>query len=65
MKRLRKEVVTHLFIMLTKLGIDKPSTFDDIVDFIVGDIQDSADTIGWHTGDIEIGFRRYLEIERV
>ncbi len=56
------EVVSHLLIMFAKLGIDRPSTFDDMVDFIVNDIEEAADPINWHSGDIEIGFRRYLEI---
>ncbi len=55
------EVTTHLLIMFTKLGIDRPTTFDDMVDFIVDDVEAAADPVNWHSGDIEIGFRRYLE----
>jgi hypothetical protein len=43
------------------IGIDKPSNHDNIVEFIVNDVEVSADPINWHSGDIAIGFRRFIE----
>ena len=43
------------------IGIDKPENHEKIVDFIVEDIKETADPDNWHSGDIEIGFRRFLE----
>jgi len=55
------EVSSHLKNIFININIDRPSNFDEIVSFIVVDVASTADKNLWHTGDIEIGFRRYLE----
>ena len=62
MSNLRKEVEAHLLgHIYTAIGIDKPSNHDDIVEFIVNDVEVAADPVDWHSGDIAIGFRRFIE----
>lgn len=52
---------TLLGTIYPAIGIDKPENHDDIVDFIVDDIKATADPEEWHSGDISIAFRRFLE----
>ena len=62
MRNLRKEVETQLLgDIYPAIGIDKPSNHDDIVEFIVNDVEVTADPVVWHSGDIAIGFRRFIE----
>ena len=62
MRNLRKEVETQLLgDIYPAVGIDKPSNHDDIVEFIVNDVEVTADPVDWHSGDISIGFRRFIE----
>ena len=62
MRNLRKEVETQLLgEIYPAIGIDKPSNHDDIVEFIVNDVEVTADQVDWHSGDISIGFRRFIE----
>lgn len=56
-----QEVATYLGELFVKIGIDKPSNYDDIHDFIVNDVRCSADPADFHTGDMAISFRRLLE----
>lgn len=43
------------------IGIDKPENHDKIVEFILADIKETADPENWHSGDVCIAFRRFLE----
>jgi len=43
------------------IGIDKPENHDSIVEFIVEDVKETADPKDWHSGDVDIAFRRFLE----
>jgi hypothetical protein len=62
MRNLRKEVETQLLgEIYPAIGINKPSNHDDIVEFIVNDVEVTADPVDWHSGDISIGFRRFIE----
>lgn len=62
MRNLRKEIETQLLgDIYPAIGIDKPSNHDDIVEFIVNDVEVTADPVEWHSGDISIGFRRFIE----
>lgn len=62
MRNLRKEVETQLLgEIYPAIGIDKPSNHDDIVEFIFHDVEVTADPVDWHSGDIAIGFRRFIE----
>jgi len=62
MRDLRKEIESQLLgDIYPAIGIDKPSNHDDIVEFIFHDVDVTADPVDWHSGDISIGFRRFIE----
>lgn len=44
-----------------KIGIDTPSNHEEILDFIVTDIKETADPKTWMSEHITIAFRRFLE----
>ena len=56
----RKDVEVQLILKWTIIGIDRPANHDEIVDFIVNDIEECADEI-YTSEDVNIAFRRYLE----
>jgi hypothetical protein len=57
-----KEVETELLARIyPAIGIDRPSNHDNIVAFITDDIKEAACANNWHSEDVSIGFRRYLE----
>jgi hypothetical protein len=43
------------------IGMDIPSNFEDIVQFIYEDVCETADPIEWNDYDVIIGFRRWIE----
>ena len=47
----------------TIIGIDKPTNHDEIVEYIVNDVKETADKVDWHSGDIDIAFRRWIEFQ--
>ena len=58
----KKDEIEKRFInLITKIGMDIPSNFEDIVQFIYEDVCETADEKNWHDGDIAIGFRRWIE----
>ncbi len=58
----KKDEIGKLFYyLITKMGMDIPSNFEDIVQFIYEDVCETADEVNWHDGDIVIGFRRWIE----
>jgi len=61
MRNLRKEVDYYLTNLWMDLGIDRPANHDEIVEFMREDVEAAADPIDYHSGDISIAFRRYLE----
>ena len=56
-----KDVSFHLHAIWVKIGIDRPSNHDEIVLFCADDIEETADPDDWHSGDVEIAFRRWIE----
>jgi len=57
-----KEMVHNLVNSVCSLaGCDLPDNKDNIVDFIVQDVEETADPINWHSGDVGIAFRRWME----
>lgn len=60
-KNMEKEIVYSLLRTLSTIGMDKPSNFDDIVEFIHNDIKETADKEKWNDCDVVIGLRRFLE----
>ena len=55
------EIESMLIDIFDRIGIQTPSNFDDIVKFCVDDVRETADPENWHSGDVEIAFRRWIE----
>ncbi len=60
---MRNKIDRILFKIYSAIGMDKPENHDGILDFIVNDIQETADPIFWHSGDVGIAFRRWIEAQ--
>jgi hypothetical protein len=57
-----RETINHMFAnLIIRIGIDVPSNYEAIVDYIYEDVCDSADDTNWHSGDVDIAFRRWIE----
>lgn len=57
-----KEKITEMLIdIFDRINIDIPSNFDEILEFVVNDVKETADKENWHDGDVAIGFRRWIE----
>ena len=50
-----------LIDLFDRIGIDTPSNFDDILEFVYNDVDETADPTEWHSGDVAIAFRRWIE----
>ena len=61
MRNLREEVEIYLRNLWTRIGIDAPANHNHIVEFIKEDVEAAADPINYHSGDMDIAFRRFLE----
>ncbi len=61
MRNLREEVEYYLINLWMLIGIDRPANHDEILEFIHDDVEDAADPIDYHSGDMNIAFRRFLE----
>ena len=58
----KKSLITSMLIdIFDRINIDVPSNFDEILEFVVDDVEASADKENWHDGDVAIAFRRYIE----
>lgn len=58
----KKDEIEKVFIhALSLMGMDVPSNFEDIVQFIYEDVCETADPENWSSGDVVIGFRRWIE----
>lgn len=58
---MRKLIERLVLDIIQRIGIDKPENFDDIVDFCLQDVRETADSENWHSGDVDIAFRRFIE----
>ena len=56
-----KEITEMLIDIFDRINIDTPNNFDDILEFVVEDVEASADEKNWHDGDVAIAFRRWIE----
>lgn len=61
MKATKNKVAAHLQGILSNIGMDRPTNFDEIVEFCTEDLQDTADPVEWHSGDVVIALRRWME----
>jgi hypothetical protein len=57
----KKEIEYYLIKIFIGIGIDRPSNFQAILDFVFDDVNTSADEENWHDGDVAIAFRRWIE----
>lgn len=59
---MKKEQVSSLLInVFNKIGIDIPSNYDEILEYVFNDVNECADPNDWHSGDVDIAFRRWIE----
>lgn len=62
----KKDEIEKIFInLITKIGMDIPNNFEDIVQFIYEDILVCADEVNWNDEDVIIGFRRWIESNNI
>ena len=60
----KKDEIEKIFItLITLIGMDIPNNYEDIVQFIYEDVCETADEENWHSGDVSIGFRRWIEAQ--
>lgn len=57
----QKEIQQVLLTQFTSIGMDIPINFDEILSFVVEDVETSADPINWSDGDVITAFRRWIE----
>lgn len=57
----KREIEYRLDIIWNKIGIDKPSNHDKILDYVYDDVCETADAEIWNSDDVSIGFRRWIE----
>lgn len=57
----KDEIETRFINIITKIGMDIPNNFEEIVQDIYEDVCQTADTDNWNDDDIVIGFRRWIE----
>jgi hypothetical protein len=59
-----KFMESHLFKMWTMLQLDRPSNWDELLSYVIEDVRCSSSYLidgDYHSGDIEIAFRRFFE----
>ena len=59
-----REITEMLIDIFDRINIDTPSNFDDILEFVVEDVEETADKENWHDGDVAIAFRRWIELNQ-
>lgn len=56
-------IETMLINMWASLGMDIPDNYEDIVQYCYEDVCETADPKEWHSGDVSIAFRRWIEAQ--
>jgi len=57
-----KDAVEHMLEAIYRnIGIDQPENHEDITQFCYEDVMETAQDLEWHSGDVAIAFRRFLE----
>lgn len=59
--RKKKEIEKYLNVIYLNIGIDRPENHDQILEFCFNDVDETADSENWHSGDVSIAFRRFIE----
>jgi hypothetical protein len=62
---MKRSVEMFLINIYHLIGIDRPANHEQILDFVYDDVSQCADPDNWHSGDVSIAFRRYLEKDYV
>jgi hypothetical protein len=57
----KKEIEYLLIQKFSQIGMDRPSNFQAILDYVCDDVNETADVENWHDGDVAIAFRRWIE----
>ena len=58
----KKDKIERILInMWAAIGMDIPNNFEDIVQECYEDVCETADPVDWHSGDVRIAFRRWIE----
>jgi len=57
----KDEIETRFINIITKIGMDIPNNFEEIVQYIYEDVCETADPDTWNDDDIIIAFRRWIE----
>lgn len=57
----KDEIEKMLINIWSSIGMDIPNNFEEIVQFCYEDVCDTADNENWHSGDVVIAFRRWIE----
>ena len=57
----KDEIESILIEMWAGLGMDVPENYEEIVQDCYEDVCETADPMEWHSGDVAIAFRRWIE----
>jgi hypothetical protein len=57
----KDEIEAILISMWRGLGMDIPCNYEIIVQYCYEDVCETADPDKWHSGDVAIAFRRWIE----
>lgn len=61
----KKDAIESMLINIwANIGIDIPSNFESIVQYCYEDVCETADEENWHSGDVIIAFRRWIESKK-
>jgi hypothetical protein len=58
---MKEEIASMLIDIFNRLNIDTPNNFDSILNFVIEDVEETADKKNFHDGDVAIAFRRWIE----
>jgi hypothetical protein len=60
-----KFIENHLHEMWLKLNLDRPSNWENLLEYVIEDVKSSSSYLldgDYHGGDVEIAFRRFFEM---
>lgn len=58
----KKDAIEKILISIwASIGMDIPTNYENIVQFVYEDVCDTADPENWNDSDVVIGFRRWIE----
>jgi isopropylmalate/homocitrate/citramalate synthase len=59
----RREIEKLLLNIFYTIGIDTPHNWREILEYVATDVEETAHPIEWHSGDVDIAFRRWIEAQ--